>query len=249
MATVEQHGQNFRIYNGDCMELIKDVPDESVDLVLADLPYGITDDKWDFPLPLYALFREYRRITKERGAILLFGGEPFTSKLVLADEKNFRYKLVWNKQNSTGYRNARVRPLKQYEEICVFFKKSPTYNPQMRSYKVPFIESYGDEPQKVAGGVKFEQYYPTDVLNFKKEASKYTVHPTQKPQNLLKYLIKTYTNEGDTVLDNTMGSGSTGMAALSLDRKFIGMEIEPKYFNAASEALAQIEKDKNQAAQ
>ena len=228
------------LLQGDCLKLLPTIQDNSIDLILADLPYGMTANKWDSIIPLEPLFEQYKRIIKDHGAILLFGDEPFASHLRLADEKLYRYDWIWIKSNSRGFLNAKRMPLKNTERICVFYKHLPTYNPQMRAGK-PYIA------KKHASSSNYGKYqvhhltinkgtrYPTTTIKFNNVFK--TVHPTQKPVDLLKYLIKTYTDEGMTVLDNTMGSGSTGVAAKQLNRNFIGMELDKKYFEIAKQRI------------
>ena len=229
---------------GDCLELMKDIPDKSVDLILCDLPYGTTQCKWDSVIPFDKLWTQYNRIIKDNGAIVLFGVEPFTSCLICNNLKNYKYSWVWEKSKATNYLNAKKQPLRAFEDICVFYKKQPTYNPQMIQGK-PYnkgtalrtTDVYGTQ---IATEVKNEDglRYPRNVIYFKTaEAEGKVQHPTQKPVALLEYLIKTYTNEGDTVLDNCMGSGSTGVACKNTNREFIGMELDEKYYKIACERL------------
>lgn len=228
------------LLQGDCLELLKEVKTNSIDLILADLPYGMTANKWDSVIPLKPLFEQYKRIIKDHGVILLFGDEPFASHLRLADEKLYRYDWIWIKSNSRGFLNAKRMPLKNTERICVFYKHLPTYNPQMRAGK-PYIaknhassSNYG-KYQVHHLTINKGTRYPTTTIKFNNVFK--TVHPTQKPVPLLEYLIKTYTNEDMTVLDNTMGSGSTGVAAKRLNRNFIGMELNKEYFEIAKQRI------------
>lgn len=228
------------LLQGDCLELMKDIPDKSVDMILADLPYGTTRNKWDSVIPLDMLWLQYERIIKERGAIILTAQTPFDKVLGVSNLKILRYEWVWQKTESTGFLNAKKMPLKKHENILVFYKKLPTYNPQFTegmpySYKKDGIssENYGDSK-----GTKMiineGKRYPVSIVTFKKDKG---LHPTQKPVSLMEYLIKTYTNEGDTVLDNVMGSGTTGIACLNTNRNFIGMELDETYFNIAKERI------------
>lgn len=228
------------LLQGDCLKLFDEIPDNSIDLILADLPYGMTRNEWDSVIPLEPLFEQYKRIIKDHGAILLFGDEPFASHLRLADEKLYRYDWIWIKSNTRGFLNANRMPLKNTERICVFYKHLPTYNPQMRAGK-PYITK-NHAPSSNYGKYKANYLsinegtrYPTTTIKFNNVFK--TVHPTQKPVELLEYLIKTYTNEGMTVLDNVMGSGSTGVAAKQLNRNFIGMELSKKYFDIAKQRI------------
>lgn len=238
----------INIYKGDCLEVMKIIKDKSVDMILCDLPYGTTQNKWDSVIPLDELWKEYKRIIKDNGVIVLTSQGIFTAKLILSNEKWFKYKLVWEKSKATNFLNAKKQPLRKHEDICVFYNKQPQYNPQMTEGK-PYDKgvrknqltgSYGDfNPVHVKSeGMR----YPTDVVYFKTAESEGKVyHPTQKPVALLEYLIKTYTNEGETVLDNCMGSGSTGVACLKTNRNFIGIEKDDKYFNIAVERLEEFQ--------
>lgn len=229
---------NYKLYQGDCLEVMKDIPDKSVDMILCDLPYGTTQNKWDSVIPFDKLWEQYNRIIKDNGAVVLFSQGIFTAKLILSNEKWFKYKIVWEKSKATNFLNAKKQPLRKHEDICVFYKKQPTYNPQMTEgtpynkgvRKDQLTGSYGKfNPVEVKSeGLR----YPTDVRYFKtSESEGTTFHPTQKPLLLLENLILTYTNEGNIVLDNCMGSGSTGVACLNTNRKFIGIELDENYFN------------------
>lgn len=219
------------IYENDCIKQMKLLPNKSIDMILCDLPYGTTQNKWDSVIPLDELWKEYKRIIKDDGAIVLTSNGIFTSKLILSNEKMFKYKWVWEKSKATNFLNAKKQPLRKHEDICVFYKKQCTYNPQMKlgdAYdkgvrKNQLTGSYGDfKPIHVQSDGK---RYPTDILYFKTAESEGKVyHPTQKPITLGRYLIKTYTNKGDIVLDNTCGSGSFLVAALLEGRNFIGIE-------------------------
>lgn len=219
------------IIQGDCLEVMKGIPDESIDMVLCDLPYGTTQNKWDSIINLDLLFTEYRRIIKAHGAIVLTSSGLFTAKLMLHADDIYKYKMVWIKSKATNFLNAKKQPLRKYEDICVFYKAQPTYNPQIsegEAYdkgirKNQLTGSYGDFAPwhvKSDGG-----RYPTDVVYFKTAESEGPVyHPTQKPVELGRYLIRTFTNPGDVVLDNACGSGSFCVAALLEGRSFIGIE-------------------------
>lgn len=225
---------------GDCLERMKEIPDGSVDMILCDLPYGTTRNKWDSVIPLDALWNQYERICT--GAIVLTAAQPFTSILVVSNLQNFKYQWVWNKSKVTGVLNAKKQPLRNHEDICVFYQNQPTYNPQgvvdcniQAGTGVSMGKSstnYNAIKQMESGKYTQRQTgYPRSVLQVASEGK--TVHPTQKPVALMEYLIRTYTNEGDTVLDNTMGSGSTGVACKNTDRKFIGIEMDPTYYGIA----------------
>lgn len=221
-----------RLFEGDCIEIMKHFPDNSIDMILCDLPYGTTQNKWDSIIPLDELWEEYRRIVKENGAIVLTSHRLFTSRLMLSNIDDFKYKWIWIKSKATNFLNAKKQPLRKYEEVCVFYKKQPTYNPQMmngESYdkglrKNQLSGSYGDfEPVRVKSN---GERYPVDLVYFKTAESEGKVyHPTQKPVELGKYLVRTYTNKGDLVLDNTFGSGSFLVSALEEGRNFAGIEM------------------------
>ena len=226
---------------GDCLELMKDLPNESIDMILADLPYGTTQNKWDVIIPLDKLWEQYERIIKENGMICLTSAEPFTSTLITSNKKMFKYDLIWDKKLSSGFLNAKRMPLRRHEQILCFYKKLPTYNPEMVTRgKVrkkgittetgKHTSNYGEFKNSV---VENNEYYPTSIIEVSNANRKDKLHPTEKPVALLEYLIKTYTNEGETVLDNTMGSGTTGVACVNTNRNFIGMELDDKYFEIA----------------
>lgn len=228
---------------GDCLKLMKDIPDKSIDMILCDLPYGTTRNKWDSVIPLDKLWEQYERIIKENGAIVLFSQMPFTAELVHSNLKLFKYEWIWEKDNGTGFLNAKKMPLKIHENILVFYKKLPTYNPQMRTGFKPYkckqgrhSTNYGAYEQGHITESNGERY-PIDIIEFKKDSG---LHPTQKPVALLEYLIKTYTNENETVLDNCMGSGSTGVASINTNRNFIGIELSEEYYNIAKERIEKI---------
>ena len=229
---------------GDCLELMKDIPDESIDMILCDLPYGTTRNKWDSVIPLDKLWLQYRRIVKNNGAIVLFSQMPFTAELVKSNIDMFRYEWIWEKDNGTGFLNANKMPLKIHENIEIFYKKTPVYNPQMRTGFKPYKTFTGRKTTNYGDFDRVEtksngERYPIDIIKFKKDSG---LHPTQKPVALLEYLIKTYTNEGDIVLDNCMGSGSTGVACVNTNRNFIGIELDEKYFNIAKDRIEKCNK-------
>ena len=236
------------IKKGDCLELMKDIPDKSVDMVLCDLPYGTTRNKWDSVIPLNKLWEQYERIVKDNGAIVLFSQMPFSAELVHSNLKLFKYEWIWQKDNGTGFLNAKKMPLKIHENILVFYKKLPLYNPQMRTGFKPYkckqgrhSTNYGAYEQGHITESNGERY-PIDIIEFKKDSG---LHPTQKPVELLEYLIKTYTNENETVLDNCMGSGSTGVACINTNRDFIGYELNEEYFNIAQNRLREAWREKH----
>jgi len=234
----------IELIQGDCLEKMKDIPKGSIDMILCDLPYGITRCKWDTIIPFEPLWKEYKRIIKDNGPIVLTASQPFVSVLVMSNIKMFKYEWIWIKSNCGGFLSANKAPLKRHENICVFSKRQPTYNPQKTKGK-PYTKkrsslggSYlGEETIKklynwvtVSDGSRF----PLSILTFKNETG---LHPTQKPVALFEYLIKTYTNEGETVLDNCMGSGTTGVACKNINRNFIGIELDPEYFKIAEKRI------------
>lgn len=225
---------------GDCLEIMKDIPDGSIDLILCDLPYGTTKNKWDSVIPIDKLWEQYERIIKQNGAIVLFSQMPFSAELVHSNLKLFKYEWIWQKNNGTGFLNAKKMPLKIHENILVFYKKLPIYNPQMRTGFKPYkckqgrhSTNYGNYEQGHITKSNGDRY-PIDIINLKKDVG---LHPTQKPVALLEYLIKTYTNEKETVLDNCMGSGSTGVACIKTNRNFIGIEKDENYYNIAKNRI------------
>ena len=240
----------FELKCGDCLELMKQIPDGSVDMILCDLPYGKTECKWDAIIPFDQMWNEYKRIIKGNGCIALFGSEPFASRLRLSSQSFYRYDWVWKKNKATQYLNANRVPLLDYEVVCIFYKKLPTYNPQMSEGKSYSNRHKPGDSGEVYGKVAFSERnnittrYPRRIVDFNVETK--PVHPTQKPVALLEYLVKTSTNEGETVLDNCMGSGSTGVACMNTGRRFIGIELDKQYFDIAQK---RIEEAKNRVLQ
>lgn len=236
--------------NGDCLELMKGIPDGSVDMILCDLPYGITRNKWDSIIPLDRLWERYKRVIKENGAIVLFSAEPFTSLLITSNIKWFRYDLIWYKTRGSDFLNANRKPLRAHENICVFYKKQPIYNAQKTEGK-PYTSKGGGTTSSNFGKYNANHHtenkdgkrYPLSVLRFSGEPNRGKQHPTQKPTDLLEWLIKTYTNDGETVLDNCMGSGSTGVACVNTNRNFIGIELDEGYFNIAKTRIEDAENE------
>ena len=234
------------IYNEDCLDGMKRIPDKSIDMILCDLPYGTTACRWDTVIPLEPLWELYSRIVKDNGAIVLFCAQPFTATLVSSNLKNFRYCMIWDKVAPKNFLNAKRQPLRRYEEIAVFYRKQPTYNPLMEVRGKPrnkggYQKEYQDgaccynRVGKVAN--VNNEYYPTDILKFSNAVNKGKIHPTQKPVELFECLIRAYTNEGDTVLDNCMGSGTTAIAAINTNREYIGFEMDCGYYKAAQERI------------
>ena len=236
-----------QIHLGDCLELMKELDDESVDMILCDLPYGTTQNKWDSVIPLDLLWKQYNRVIKKNGAIVLFVAQPFTSQLVVSNPKDFRYSLVWEKNKSTGFLNAKKMPLRIHEDILVFYKKLPTYNPQKTTGHKPANRytkntsdgtNYGKTKTGISGGGQTDRY-PTSILKFPvlNNDNKSKFHPTQKPVPLYENLIKTYSNEGDIILDNCSGAGTCAVASINTKRAFICMEMNEVYFNDSQNYL------------
>ena len=217
---------------------------QSIDMIFCDLPYGTTQCKWDSIIPLDKLWEQYSRIIKDNGAIVLTAAQPFTSILIASNLKHFKYTWVWEKSKATGYLNAKKQPMRAHEDVCVFYKKQPTYNPQMTD-GCPYNKGKAHRPTDIYGSqvsvlVKNDdgKRLPRTVQYFKTaESEGKVVHPTQKPVSLCEYFIKTYSNEGDIILDNCMGSGSTGVACINLNRNFIGIEMDEEYFKKAKERI------------
>ena len=247
----------YKLLQGDCLELMNKIPDKSIDMILCDLPYGTTKNKWDSVLPFDKMWEQYDRIIKENGCIALFADGMFMSDLMQSNKKLWKYNLVWDKELISGFLNANRMPLRSHEEICIFYKKLPTYNPQFtegeplhgmgtkfsqeknKNNNYGNFDSCNNPSAKRTGDTK---KYPKSIVKFPRPASCVMIHPTQKPVELLEWLIKTYTNENDLVLDNCMGSGSTGVAAVGINRNFIGIELEEKYFNIAKERIESVNK-------
>lgn len=237
----DNNNKQITLWGGDCLVLMSNLPDKSIDLILCDLPYGSTRNKWDLIIPFNELWTHYERIIKDNGAIILFCDGMFTAKLLLSNPKLWRYNLVWNKQRGCDFLNANVKPLKSHEDIAVFYKKKPTYNkqywystPYKRTKNGSLSTNYGFRNEAWTESEDGRRN-PLSVLSFSRDSDR--THPTQKPVSLLEWLIKTYTNEGDLVLDNCCGSGSTGVACMNTNRRFIGMELDEKYLQIAKERL------------
>lgn len=237
----------YELYNGDCLEIMKDIPDKSVDMVLCDLPYNTskrrtTWNSWDHEINLEQLWNEYNRIIKDNGVVILFAQGLFSAQLIMSNFKNYKYEFIWRKEQGTGFLNAKRMPLKNHENILVFYKKQPTYNPQMREGS-PYTTTKGSKSSnycnsdKIVTTINNGERYPLSVLDFKRDKDKY--HPTQKPLLLCEWLIRTFTNENMTILDNCMGSGSTGIACMNTNRRFIGIELDENYFKIAKDRVEQ----------
>lgn len=251
----------IQLINADCLEAMKDIPDGSIDMVLTDPPYGTTACKWDTVIPFDKMWERLNKLIKPNGVIVLFGGEPFSSALRMSNVNQYRYDWIWEKDKGANWMFGNKQPLKVQENICVFYSNQPTYNPQKTiNPKGESKRHLSKNPSKITKNVKdvmgdgwketkmddSENYHgkdydpkmllPRSIQKFKREA-KGKVHPTQKPVALMEYLIKTYTNENETVLDFTMGSGTTGVACKNLNRNFIGIELDETYFNIAKERI------------
>lgn len=241
----------INLINDDCIRAFPSIENKSVNCIICDLPYGVTKNKWDSVIPFDILWREYFRVAKDNAAIILFGQDKFSAKLMLSQEKIHRYNLIWKKgERTTGFLNAGKMPLRNHEDILVFYKKLPTYNPQfsegipLHSMGSRYLDSSaqlnncygkfikGENEDKRSGS---RQKYPKSVLNFERPHP--PIHPTQKPVKLLEYLINTYSNPGDVILDNTMGVGTTGIACVNTSRSFIGIEIDNEYFAVAQKSI------------
>lgn len=249
----------MKLFHGDCLEKLRDIPLGSVDMVLADLPYGTTACRWDTIIPFAALWELLHSACKPSGALVFFGSEPFSSSLRVSNLKNFKYDWIWHKSHATGHLNAKKQPMREHEVISVFYRLQCAYSPILEDKPKELIRTpvrggqpdcYGKSDPYASRTIPVDKGYPKSILRFNRPTdSEGDWHTTQKPVPLLEYLIKTYTNEGDTVLDPTMGSGSTGVACKNLNRKFIGIEMEQKYFEIAQKRIgsqcAKIVKDQS----
>lgn len=235
----------IQLIQGDCLGLMKEIPDGSVDMVLCDLPYGTTQNKWDSVIPFEPLWSQYKRVIKDNGAIVLFGAEPFSSALRMSNPTMWRYDWIWQKNKATQYLNANRRPLSNYEIVSVFSNGWARYNPQMGEGTAYSNNHKPGDSGDCYGSVKYSKRenvttrYPKTIIAFPVVMK--PVHPTEKPVALLEYLIKTYTNEGETILDNCMGSGSTGVACVNTGRSFIGIELDEHYFDVANKRIHDAE--------
>lgn len=246
---------SVELWQGDCLELMKNIPDGSIDMVLCDPPYGTTACKWDSVIPFDPMWRQLKRITKRNGAVVLMASQPFTSALVMSNIQMFKYCWVWEKNLKTGNLNARRMPMGGHEDVVVFYKQSPTYNPQKRKRTTEVKSGNKKNSKTSVYGIQREDYIdrqsdminPDTVLKNIKcvHNSSGKLHPTQKPVALMEYLIKTYTNECETVLDFAMGSGTTGVACINMRRNFIGIELDQEYFKIAKDRVESKLREKN----
>ena len=239
--------KTYALMEGDCLELLKRIPDGKIDLVLTDPPYGTTACKWDSIIPLESMWSELKRVTKPNAAIVMTAGQPFTTTLIASNYNMFKYCWVWEKTTASGHLNAKKMPLKAHEDIVVFVRKGvPTYNPQktkghekkeVKTRYSPESDCYG---KQTPTSYSSTERYPRSVIKTSTDTQKSKLHPTQKPVILMEYLIKTYSDVNDVVLDFTMGSGTTGVAASNLGRRFIGIERDPKYFEIAKQRISEV---------
>ena len=240
---------NNRLYNGDCLQIMNNLIEQGIkaDAIITDIPYGTTACQWDEVIPLDKMWYYIKQIRKENAAILLFGNEPFNSYLRISNIKEYKYDIYWQKERATNIFQLKKRPAKVIETISVFYKKQCTYNPQMNKHEGPLrtnkikngrLGVLVDSKNRIPSEYKDTGFrYPLQIVQFKRDILTSNLHPTQKPISLMEYLVKTYTNENDLVLDFTMGSGSTGIACKSLKRKFIGIELDRNYFNIAKQRI------------
>ena len=244
----------IKLIKGDCLEEMKNIPDKSIDMILCDLPYGTTACKWDVVIPFEPLWKQYNRIIKDNGAIVLFGRQPFFSDLILSNKKLFRYEIIWNKKSGTDFAQSNNKPITIHENIAIFYKKRPTYNRIDDIGFLPYSDKRIKRKQSDLGAkgciarIPFENKttrVPTTIRTYfpdNRKGKGSNLHPTQKPVALLEWLIKSYTNENETVLDNCMGSGSTGVACLNTNRNFIGIELDKDFFEVAKKRIEDVER-------
>ena len=249
----DELNKEIQLFKGDCLQMMQDIPDGSIDMILCDPPYGTTSiNAWDSIIPFDDMWTHYKRIIKDNGCIAIFSQMPYSASLVLSNIRMFRYEWIWKKSLAQGFLNANRMPLRAHENILIFYKRLPVYNPQ-KTKGQPYnkgirransTSNYGDHGE-VRPINETGERCPVDVITFSNANHKDQKHPTQKPVPLLEYLVKTYTNEGDTVLDNCMGSGSTGVACMNTGRRFIGMEIDPQYFAVAEKRIGEALKNRD----
>ena len=238
----------IKLYKGDCLELMESIPAGSIDAIITDPPYGITACKWDSVIPFDLMWEQLNRIIKPNGAIVLFGSEPFSSALRMSNIKNYKYDWVWDKVKGTGFLNAKKQPMRNHETISVFYKKQCTYNPlktkghnKKEAFKGKHLQTEVYGTMKNDYSYSSTERFPRSIQVFSTDTQNISFHPTQKPVELMEYLIKTYTNETETVLDFTMGSGSTGVACVNTFRNFIGIEMDENYFNIATKRIEEAQ--------
>jgi len=242
----------LKLLHGDCLELMKDIPDASIDAIITDPPYGTTACKWDSVIPFEPMWEQLKRAIKDNGAIVLFGSQPFTSTLICSNINMFRYRWIWEKEQGGNFQLAKLQPLNTVEDICVFSKAKTANGAKLNMKYYPIMEKR-NKPIKSGGNPSvsnllnsnsmialkktYTESYPKSILKFNKDHSSVRLHPTQKPVTLMEYLVKTYTKENETVLDFTMGSGTTGIACKNLNRNFIGIELDKNYFAIAESRI------------
>ena len=245
------------LFNGECLNIMSTLSDDCVDMVFCDLPYGTTQNSWDSLIPFDKLWEQYRRIVKENGAIVLTAQSPFDKILACSNLKDFRYEWIWEKNKATGHLNAKKMPMKAHENVLIFYRKLPTYNPQKTTGHKPFgavkprqnipepdkKRNYNHLPERFGNDGTTKDRYPRSVQKFPviNNDNPLKFHPTQKPVGMIEYFIKTYSNESDTILDNCMGSGSTCIAAINTNRNYIGIEADEEYYNAAKKWISELE--------
>lgn len=246
---------SYTIHHGDCLDKMREIPDASVDMVLCDLPYGVTQNAWDSVLPLDALWEQWHRVARKDASFILFGQGMFTAKLMMSNPGEWKYNLIWDKHLSSGHLNADRQPMRVHEDIVVFQRGTTPYNPQFqagqplhgRGTKIaaPKNQCYGTQSGDFEDREGSTEKFPVSIVSFRKPHPSKALHPTEKAVNLLRWLILTYTNPGDTVLDATMGSGTTGIASVMERRNFIGIEINKDYFDIAALRIGEAESDAN----
>ena len=242
--TIRELTKDYSLYHGEAIKTMKTFKANSVDLILVDLPYGTTQNKWDTVIPFEPMWEQFNRIGKENCAMIFTAAQPFASKLLLSNVDNYRYDMIWHKTNGKGWYSVRYAPLRCHEHILVFYRSRPTYNPQMTTGTPYYVQSgskispnYGEGTYERTPTVNTGTRYPRSVITIANPQIR-KAHPTQKPEELMSYLIRTYSNPGDTVMDCCMGSGTTGISALQESRKFIGIELDQTYFKGCEERMA-----------
>lgn len=243
-----------KIYNEDCLIGMDKIPDKSVDMILCDLPYNITQARWDIVIPFDKLWEQYNRIIKDKGIIALTNSEPFGSALRMSNLKMYRYDLIWDKTRGTDPMNAKHRPMRSHENVSIFYKKKGVYNPQMIPLVKPDVRknnktttsSLWNDNGRIVTSKTYTERYPVSIIKFVNSNQKNKIHPTQKPVELFEWLIKTYSNENDIVLDNCMGSGTTAVACINTNRNYIGFELEKEYFDIANQRIEEVMKNRNE---
>jgi len=241
----------IQLIQGDCLQKMQNITDGSIDSIICDLPYGTTRNKWDSVIPFDELWKQYKRVLKPKGSIILFGSQPFTTDLIYSNKKWLKYSMVWDKGRGSGHLNAKIMPLRKHDDIVVFGNGKITYNPQMTQGKAYTRTSKADtcrgnyNKHKDSTIVNDGYRYPTTIIYYPIGRQQNKIHPTEKPVGLIELLIRQYTNENETVLDNTMGSGTTAIACMNTNRKFIGIELDEKYYEVAKKRVEEKRKEKD----